>query len=544
LSPEIGARCLLTGNWSERTMNERPLGRFVRQLKQRKVIRVAIVYILVAWVVMQVGEVTFEALTLPSWALTLLIVLILLGFPIALVLAWVFEITAEGIRKDSVSDSAEVSDGGPQPETAERSIAVLPFNDLSEKGDQVYFCEGIAEEILNALCKIGNLRVAARITAFQLGREQADVRTIGDKLNVRAVMQGSVRKSGDMLRITVELVNTADGYHLWARQYDRRLEDIFDIQEEIANSIAGALSVTLKQKSFSERQPVDPKAYDFFLRGQSFFARQTSECNRQARNMFRQALEIEPEFGRAWAGLAYTYGFEYMYFNASDVNREEALRTSRKALALAPDLAESHVAAGMAHCMIREFRRSEAEFETAAELDPQNFDAWYFAGRAKIHQGEIKRALELFQTAAGVRPEDYQSVLLQAQLYNSLGDEKAAREVSRQGVERARAVLELNPDDNRALNMGAFGLLRIGEIEEGEKWMKASLEHAPKDAIVHYNAACLYALAGKVEEALDCLENCQRNVGNLNRDWLEHDSDMDSLRQNPRFAKIIASTPH
>lgn len=517
-------------------MGERPDKSFLAQLKERKVIRVGVAYILVAWIVMQVGEVSFEALALPSWALSFLIVIVLLGFPLALVLAWAFEVTPDGIRKDSAgnakSPAVAVVDTAP-------SIAVLPFDDMSEHGDQGYFCEGIAEEILNALCKIANLRVASRVTAFHLGGKGIDVKEIGKVLKVRSVLEGSVRKSGDMLRITVELVKTSDGYHLWSRQYDRRLEDIFEIQEEIADSIASALSVTLKRKSISARKPVDPGAYDFFLRGQSFFARHNKEDTIHARQMFKQALDVDPEFGRAWAGLAYTYGFEYMYFDATDVNRQEALRTSRRALELAPDLAESHVSAGIAHCMVQDYQASGAEFETATELDPKNYDAWYFFGREKVHEGKIEQALKLFQRASEVRPEDYQSVLLQAQLYMSLGDEKRALEISRKGVERARTVLQFNPDDNRALNIGAFGLLRLGQREEGTEWMNASLNNAPRDAIIHYNAACFYALAGDTEKALDCLENCMFKVGNLNREWLEHDSDLDAVRDNPRYARLV-----
>jgi adenylate cyclase len=286
---------------------------------------------------------------------------------------------------------------------------------------------------------------------------------------------------------------------------------------------------------------VDPKAYDLFLRGLGYFARQNIQDTIYARQMFQRALDVDPDFGRAWAGLAYTYGFEYMYFNATDVNRDEALRTSRKALELAPDLAESHVSAGIAQCMVRDYAQAEAEFEKAIELDPEHFDAWYFFGRSKVHEGDIERALGLFERAAQVRPEDYQSVLLQPQLYHSLGDRKREMETARRGIERARAVLELNPDDNRAYNMGAFALLRLGRREEAEEWMKASIRKAPMDSIVHYNAACFYALAGEVEKSLDCLENCYFKVGNLNREWLIHDSDLDSVRGHPRFAELLAN---
>jgi len=526
-------------------MTEKLKKGFFSQLKDRKVIRVGIVYLIVGWVMMQVGEVTFEALGLPSWALTLLIILVLLGFPISLVLAWAFEVTPEGIRKDPAG-AAETDGSQDLPLELDKSapsIAVLPFNDMSEHSDQRYFCEGIAEEILNALCKVANLRVASRVTAFRFGSENADVQEIGRKLQVQTVLEGSVRKSGDKLRITAQLVKTADGYHLWSRQYDRALEDIFEIQEEIADSIANALSLTLKRNSSPAQRQVDPKAYDFFLRGQSYFAKHDIRDTVYARQMFNRALEVEPEYGRSWAGLAYTYGFEYLYFNAADVNRDEALRTSQKALELAPELSESHVSAGIAHCMMQDYKSAESEFEKAIELEPENYDAWYFFGRSKVHEGDLERALKLFDRASRIRPEDFQSVLLQPQLYSSLGDHKHELESARKGIERARAVLELNPDDNRALNMGAFALLRLGQPEEAMAWMKASVEKAPTDSIVLYNAACMYALAGEIEKSLDCLENCQFKVGNVNREWLEHDSDLDNVRTHPRFAGLLETFP-
>ena len=528
-------------------MNEKSTKSFWSQLKKRKVIRVGIVYLVVGWILIQIGETTFEALALPAWSLTLLIVFVLLGFPIALLLAWAFEVTPQGIRKDSagleVEAEAEAEEAPLELDKSAPSIAVLPFDDMSEHSDQGYFCEGIAEEILNALCKVANLRVASRVAAFHFGGKNADVKEIGRKLKVQTVMEGSVRKSGDKLRITAQLVKTADGYHLWSRQYDRGVEDIFEIQEEIADSIANALSVTLDRTSVGAQKPVDPKAYDFFLRGQSYFARHNIRDTIYARQMFNRALKVDPQYGRAWAGVAYTYGFEYLYFNAADINRDEALRTSLKALELAPELAESHVSAGIAHCMVQDYEKADTEFEKAIELDPVNYDAWYFFGRSKVHEGDLERALNLFDRASQVRPEDSQSVMLQAQLYHSLGDRKNELESARKGIERARAVLELNPDDIRVLNTGAFAFVRLGELDEGEKWMKASVEKAPNDTIVHYNAACMYALAGNVEKSLDFLENLQIKVGSLNREWLEHDSDLDTIRDHPRFAEILAAFP-
>lgn len=512
------------------------------QLKKRKVVRVAFAYIFVGWVILQIGEVTFEGLGIPPWAFTLLIVLVLLGFPIALVLSWAYEITPEGVHRDpegqkkSINETEDYQEGAP-------SIAVLPFDDLSEKGDQAYFCEGMAEEILTALCKVANLRVASRFSAFQFSGKQTDIREIGRKLRVQTVLEGSVRRSGNNLRITAQLINTNDGFHLWSSQYDRKLSDIFEIQEEIAASITAALSLSLKRSHKPTQQQVDPKAYEFFLRGLGYFARHTTQDNVYARQMFKHAIDIEPEFGRGWAGLAYTYGFSYMYFNASEVNLAEAKRTSAKALELAPDLAESHVASGIAFCMHQDYKSAEIEFEKAIQLDPRNYEAWFFFGRAKVQEGDLKRALKLFDRASQVRPEDFQSVLLQPQLYISLNQEGKAMEITRKGIERVRAVLELNPDDNRALNMGAFALLRLGEREEAMQWIEASMEKAPMDSIVQYNGACFFSLAGDSERALDCLENCLIKVGNINREWLIHDSDIDNIRDHPRFAGIIKRFP-
>jgi TolB-like protein len=248
---------------------------FWAQLRERKVIRAAIAYVVVGWVVIEVFSTVAPNLSLPDWSVTLVTILIVMGFPIAMILSWAFEFSTKGIRKDPAGgapNTIPLED----PEPGIPSIAVLPFDDMSEKGDQTYFCEGIAEEILNALCKVANLRVASRVAAFQFGAKRADVMEIGRKLNVGTVLEGSVRKAGDRLRITAQLVNTSDGYHLWSRQFDRGLEDIFEIQEEIANAIANTLSITLQQQLNPPQQSVDPKAYDFFLRGLSYFARHTT----------------------------------------------------------------------------------------------------------------------------------------------------------------------------------------------------------------------------------------------------------------------------
>jgi adenylate cyclase len=390
---------------------------------------------------------------------------------------------------------------------------------------------------------VAGLRVASRVASFRYSGKRVDITEIGKKLKVDAVLEGSVRQFGEHLRITAQLINSADGYHLWTRQYDRQRKDLFDIQEDIANRIVGAMSLTLRHHHLRDQHEVDPLAYDFFLRGRYYFAKCNAQNSIYARQMFTRAVEKDPGYGRAWAWLAYAHGFEYMYFDASDANRTEARRTSAMALALAPDLAESHIAAGIAHCMNRKCKKAGRRFVKAIELDPKKYEAWYFYARTRIRDGDPHQALELLQKASQVRPEDYQSVLLQPQLHVSLGATKRAMEASREGVAKARATLEFNPDDNRALNLGAPALLRLGEKDEAIDWMQTSVARAPGDPIVLYNAACFYALSGDVEKALDSLKRCFFKAGTINPDWLENDSDLDNIRMEPGYADIVSRVP-
>jgi adenylate cyclase len=512
------------------------------QLEKRKVVRVALLYLLVGLLVILAATVAFENLGVPPFVLSILFVVILLGFPVALFLAWVYEITPYGIRKDSAGDIESITKIE-QHFDSMPSIAVLPFEDKSENGDQAYFCNGLAEQILDGLRRVPNLRIASRRAAFGLNSEQTDYREIGRKLKVQMALKGACRKSAGNLYIEAQLVSTSDGGQHWSGEFERPLEDIFDIQEEIENSVLMAMKIARPKPFFAPRQRVKTKAYELFLQGLTCFAEHTTQDNVYARQLFQKAIDIEPEFGRAWAALAYTYGYSYMYFNATDVNLAEAKRTSKQALRLAPELAESHVSYGIACCMDQNYKKAEEEFEKAIALDPKNFRGWYFFGRAKVREGDLQRALKLFDRASCVRVEDFQSVLLQAQLYISLGQKGKAIEVTREGIKRVRAMLELNPDDNRALNMGAFALLRLGQAQEAVKWMSASLKNAPMNSIIQYNGACFFSLAGEIELALDCLEHCLIKVGNISREWLEHDSDLDNIRSHSRFAEVIKSFP-
>lgn len=521
---------------------------FLKELRRRKVIRVAIVYAIVAWLLIQIAETTFEPLDLPGWTLTFVVMLAILGFPVSLVLAWAFDLTPDGIKRDVVDEgegaAVDADECGCKPASI-RSVAVLPFSDMSPDKDQDYFCEGVAEEILNSLAKIDELQVASRTSAFQYKGQSGDIRRIGEALQVGAVLEGSVRKAGNMLRVTAQLIDANSGYHIWSERFDREIEDVFAIQDEIASSVADALQITLSptEQACIELQSQatrDVEAYDFYLRGWSYFHRFGRKNLEFAQQMFTRATEKDPEFARAWAGLADTYAYLYMYGQAKDEYRDAAREASMKALDLCPVIAESHVSRGLAHMLCQEWSAAEGHFEKAMTLDGQLFEAPLFYARACFHQGKHKKAAELFERAAALQPADYSALLLAANSYRQLDQLEQERDVLERGLEIAERQVETNPDDSRALYLGAGALARLGKREEAIRWIDRAVEAQPGDAAICYNAACVHAILGNTELALDFLE--QANLPAMaNRAWVENDSDFDSIRDHPRFRDILES---
>jgi serine/threonine protein kinase len=284
---------------------------------------------------------------------------------------------------------ASVSRGG----TAAKSVAVLPFVDMSPQRDQEYFCEGIAEELINALMRVEALQVASRTSSFAFNGKNEDIREIGRKLKVEHILEGSVRKAGNRLRISAQLLKAADGYQLWSERYDRDLEDVFAIQDEIAQNIARALRVVMSEGKFiANAQTSDVEAYDYYLKGRGFFHQWRRKSLQFARQMFLRAIEIDPEYALAYAGVADCCSSLYTWFEADEANREQAEAASRKALELNPELAEAHSARGLALTIGKRYDEARAEFEAALKLNPKLFEAHYFYGRALFLQGKLEEA--------------------------------------------------------------------------------------------------------------------------------------------------------
>ena len=421
------------------------------------------------------------------------------------------------------------------------SIAVLPFVDMSQEKDQTYFCEGIAEEIINALCRLERLRVSSRTASFQFSGITLEPREIGRRLHVETLLEGSVRKSGNRLRITAQLVDTARGFHIWSESFDREPRDIFEIQEEIAQNIVRALQVTLGPQEKGALLSVPTRhvqAYDYYLRGRSFYFRYGRHDIEFALQLFTRATELDSEYAQAYAGLSDCWSYIYLYSERKDAIRKQAEAASSRAVELAPDCAQAQASHALAKSLVGSKEEADRAFETAVKLDPGLFEAWYFYARHCFVHGDLERAVRYYEEARRVRPDDYQAPLLMAQIYDDLKRPEEAKTARKRGVALVADRIELHPDDARALYMGANGLVALGEVERGLEWARRARDIAPDEPMLLYNLGCIYSLAGEIEEAIDCLERAVAQ-GLTQKGWYEHDSNLDALRPHPRFKALL-----
>jgi serine/threonine-protein kinase len=399
---------------------------FFEELKRRKVYRVAAAYIIVAAGIIQLASAAFPAWDLPNSALRLVIVLLLIGFPLALVLGWIFDVTPQGIRATPraaqgthrrrnvitlVATGVIISAAAGffllprvSAHKVDKSIAVLPFLDLSETKDQEYFCDGMSEEILEALAKVEGLRVVARTSSFSFKGKRTDVSEIGKKLNVENVLEGSLRREGNHVRVTAELINARSGFHLWTETYDRELAGVFALQDEITRSIVDALKIKLAI-SLPAHEQRNTEVYDLYLQGLYFSNKGSEEDLRRALSFFQRAVEKDPTFARAWTGIAKVWYFLADVYvkplDAYPASKQAAL----KAIALDEKDAE-------AHCYLSEAKRvldwdltgADAELKRARELDPNSAPAHLFSGLHPLFRGKLKDGLQLILEAEKLDP--------------------------------------------------------------------------------------------------------------------------------------------
>jgi len=421
-----------------------------------------------------------------------------------------------------------------------KSVAVLPFENLSDESGDALLADGLADEILSALARTPELRVASRISAFAYRDAREDVRAIGRALGVGAVLEGTLQRSGERLRITTRLVGIADGYTLWAQDFDREMEDWFQIEREIAENVARSLRVLLVQPDGRARVRVPRsgiRAYECYIRGREYLYQMSRKSLGYARDMFQRAIDLDPTYALAWAGLADALTTLRVFYPEAELDLSVAEGAARRAVELEPTLAEAHSATGSVLSLRDRSSEAEAAFVRAIELDPRLWEAHYFFARDRFQHGEFAQAAEHFDRATEIRG-DPDSAFFGAQSYEALGDSTRAGAAYRKAAEAAGRRMEMNPDDARTATILAVALCRTGHPDEGLEWAERALSIDAEDPGIRYNVACLYAVEGRVGEALECLGMAIRK-GFGKRDWLERDPDMDSLRGDSRFEALM-----
>jgi adenylate cyclase len=446
---------------------------FFNELKRRSVIKVAIVYGAVAWVVIQIADSTFSSLNLPDWAETFVIVIAGIGFPIALVLAWAFDLTPNGvIRTPAENDSEAVVKAAPS-DVDDKSIAVLPFVNMSADQETEYFSDGVSEEILNVLVAIPELRVAARTSSFSFKGQNVDIRKIAGALNVANVLEGSVRKAGDQLRITAQLIEAESGYHLWSGTFDRKMENIFEVQDNIAQAISSALRLQLTgaadETPMIEARTSDLKAYDLYLRGRFEHEKRTPEGLKAAEKALEEAVALDPNFASAWGSLSWAYTEGALGWDASQPPRQridKAEKAIDRALAIDPD----QYSALMSQAIIdgefnHNWRKADEGFKISIALQPDDARARQFYAVQLGRQGRGDEAMEQARLAADSDP------LSPVVGFTPLATLRVTRQLEK-GYKEGRHVIARWPEFPLGLVLAGLTAIDVGKLDEAEGLLK------------------------------------------------------------------------
>jgi adenylate cyclase len=443
--------------------------------------------------------------------------------------------------------AAEVTGAAPgkAASSSQFSICVLPFVNMSGEPEQEYFSDGISEDIITDLSNVSALSVVARNTSFTFKGQAIDVKEIAQSLGVTHVLEGSVRKAGDRVRITGQLIDGAKGDHVWAARYDRDLTDIFAIQDEISKAIVEALKVKLlpaEKKAIENRGTSNVEAYDLYLMARQQWISGTFGTVRREQSIARlckQATQLDPEYAQAWAlmGLAQ---LELRFVHGHD---EDALSSGERALEINPGLAEAHCI--KARYLEEDGRTEEAQKQvrTALRLDPESWEVNREVARMLFRHGQIEQAIPYFEKAASLNDTDWHNAVMLVTCYEGAGDKERTLKAAQTVRERIQRAVSMDPTNGTALASGAYALAMLGEMDRSREWMRRALLLDPDNLAMKYNAACTFLRQlGDPDEALKTLKNFFETVSSATWVWhAEADPDLETLREDPRFKEMATA---
>ena len=573
------------------------LRNFLAELKRRNVYKVAIAYGVVAWLLMQVASQIFPFFEIPNWAVRLVVLLLIIGFPIALVIAWAFELTPEGLKRTEVADELPKKSGRSrawiyvvivagaiaaglfffghytstkQSVTApEKSIAVLPFDNLSRDPDNAYFAEGVRDELLARLSTAADLKVISIRSTEQLKSSLDDLSQIARKFGVANILAGSVQRSSDQVRVNVQLVRGENNAHLWADSFDRKLTDIFVIESDIAKTIAEKLQAKLtgsEERAISAKPTADLEAHQLYLKGRYFWNRRTGENLKKALSYFQQAVEKDPGYALAYTGIADSCALIPVYgAGAPQDYYPRAKAAAEKALQLDDMLGEAHTSLGNVLFRYLELAESAREFERGIELNPNYPTAHQWYGRLRLLMtgqfdraiAEVKRAVELdpispiihadlgtVYTVARRYDEAIEqfrhSLELDPQFYwahRQLGLTLELKGAPGNAIAEYRKALELS-DDPRVLAFVCHAEATTGRQNEARAILAQLTEMAKTRYVSGYSFAVIHIALGEKDQALDWLEKDARERNGFEINFIKVDPYLDPLRGDPRFEAL------
>jgi TolB-like protein/Flp pilus assembly protein TadD len=423
------------------------------------------------------------------------------------------------------------------------ALAVLPFDNLSPDQETDYFSDGLTEELIARLSTVSNIELVSRWASMQFKGAKQDPRTVGRDLGARYIVGGSVRRFQDSVRITVQLVDVATNRQIWGNTYKGKLDDIFDIQEQVAQQIVEALKLKLtfsEKVSLTKRQTVNVQAYDFYLRGQDYLYRLTKRSVEYAIQLFEKAIELDPRYAAAYAACSSAYGQMYQYFSRLEEYRDKAQEFSFKALMYDNNLPEAYTAMGLSYFIWGKLEESTTSAQKALDLDPDDFIACWTLGRILFSTGRHAESAELFKRVIEIKPQFYVALNDLKQAYEVQGLKAEAVATTERFVAMMPNYLLQNPDDSRARMFYAIALAETGRTEQAITEGTAALALSPDDSVMLYNGACLYARLGEKRRAVDTLRQAIE-AGVTNFSWMRNDPDLTSLRGEPDFVALFES---
>jgi adenylate cyclase len=421
------------------------------------------------------------------------------------------------------------------------SICVLPFDNLSGDPEQQYFSDGVTEDIITDLSKVSALSIASRTSAAALKGRRLSATEVSQRTRCTYVLEGSVRKAGNRVRITAQLIDGRSDSHVWAERYDRDLGDIFALQTEIAESIAGALKARVlpaEKKALESKATTSAEVYKLFLMAKQYHVMGSERTDEIVVRLCKRAVELDPNYARAWALLAIVQ--TRMHYRAA--NDDPGENAARRALQLDPNLSEAHAALARVLANRRLYEEADAEHRRALELDPDSYDANALAGRTYTVMHRHEDAIRVYERAIELDPNEFIASAMIVQNYEALGDTERALHGARRALARIEKIIATEPDHGTSLGHGVGALALLGESERAKDWAERAMLLDPENRTLRYNLACAMVKLREYDRALDYLESAMKQSHRQALDWARADTDLEPLREMARYQAIMALT--